>query len=202
MTFTKWKETTQVKSVCINSHSAAAGSWATCLAVIAADRHAEYLKRAGRRSSPTGMDAPRGRSTLEFALLAIAVALVLVGVVSGTIIRHVVQLAPVLVAGVVALRRPAWSRFAAIPVFAFWLFIMVLIWLHLLGLAHVITGQFKPAEVVLTVVIGLACVVGLGVASRRSTGASWHSAVLAFVLFSALQVTAMWVSLQPLFATR
>ena len=151
------------------------------------------------------MDAPRGGSNgkaLVFALLAIAVALLLVGLVSGTIIRHLVQLAPVLVAGAVALRRPAWGRFAAIPVFVFWLLIMVLIWLHLLDLAHVITGQFKPAEVVLTVVIGLACVVGLGMAARKSPGASWRSGVAAFLLFSALQVGAMWLSLQPLFATR
>ena len=151
------------------------------------------------------MDAPRGRSNgkaLVFALLAIAVALLLVGLVSGTIIRHLVQLAPVLVAGAVALRRPAWGRFAAIPVFVFWLLIMVLIWLHLLDLAHVITGQFKPAEVVLTVVIGLACVVGLGVAARTSTAASWPSKVAAFIVFSALQVAAMWLSLQPVFATR
>lgn len=151
------------------------------------------------------MNAPRGRSNrnaIALALFAIALALVLVGLVSGTILRHVVQLTPVLIAGIIALRTHAWSRFAAIPVFAFWLLIMVLIWLHLLDLAHVITGQFKPAEVVLTVVIGFACVVGLGVAARGSTGASWGSAVVAFILFAALQVAAMWLSLQPLFATR
>jgi hypothetical protein len=202
MTFTKWKETTQVKSVCINSHSAAAGSWATCLAVIAADRHAEYLKRAGRRSSPTGMDAPRGRSTLEFALLAIAVALVLVGVVSGTIIRHVVQLAPVLVAGVVALRRPAWSRFAAIPVFVFWLLIMVLIWLYVLGIVTFFSGHFTAAEIALTVAIGLGSVVGIGAAFFARDSTRWPSRLAVFLVAAAIQVGTMMISFQPALANR
>lgn len=136
------------------------------------------------------------------ALLTVLVALLLVGLVSGTMIRHAVQVLPVLVASLVVVLRPAWSRFAAIPVFAFWLFIMLLIWLYLLGLASVVTGQFTPAEVGLTVVIGLACVVGLGASARKSTRSNWWAAVAAFLMFGALQVGAMWLSLRPVFAGR
>lgn len=132
----------------------------------------------------------------------VLVALLLVGLVSGTIIRHAVQVLPVLVASVVVVIRPAWSRFAAIPVFAFWLFIMLLIWLYLLGLANVVTGQFKPAEVGLTVIIGLACVAGLAASARRSARSNWWVGLAAFLMFGALQVGAMWLSLQPVLASR
>ena len=136
------------------------------------------------------------------AMLTVLVALLLVGLVSGTILRHAVQVLPVLLAAVVVVMQPAWSRFAAMPVFAFWLFIMLLIWLHLLGLANVITGTFAPAEVVLTVVIGLACVAGLATSARRTTRSAGWSGVAAFLMFGALQVGAMWLSLQPVLANR
>jgi hypothetical protein len=135
-------------------------------------------------------------------LLTVVVALLLVGLVSGTILRHVVQVLPVVMATVAVALRPAWSRFAAMPVFAFWLFIMVLIWLYLLGLANVITGQFAPGEVGLTVVIGLACVVGLGAAVRQPARSHWWAGVVAFSVSGAFQVAAMWLSLQPTFASR
>lgn len=77
------------------------------------------------------------------ALTTVLVALLLVGLVSGTILRHVVQVGPLLAAVLAVTLRPGWSRFAAMPVFAFWLFIMALIWLYLLGLARVVTGQFS-----------------------------------------------------------
>jgi hypothetical protein len=136
------------------------------------------------------------------AMLTVLVALLLVGLVSGTIIRHAVQVLPVLVASLAVVVRPAWSRFAAIPVFAFWLFIMLLIWLYLLGLASVVSGQFTPAEVGLTVVIGLACVVGLAASARKTTRSNWWAGVAAFLIFGALQVGAMWLSLQPALASR
>jgi len=135
-------------------------------------------------------------------LLTVLVSLLLVGLVSGTILRHAVQVLPVLGAGLVVVLRLAWSRFAAMPVFAFWLFITILIWLYLLGLANVVTGQFSPAEVGLTVVIGMACVAGLGATARAPTRSHWRSGVTAFLSFGALQVGAMWLSLQPALASR
>jgi len=117
-------------------------------------------------------------------------------------IRHAVQVLPVLAAGLVVVLRLAWSRFAAMPVFAFWLFIMLLIWLFLLGLASVVTGRFSPAEVGLTVVIGMACVAGLGATARAPTRSHWRSGVTALLSFGALQVGAMWLSLQPALASR
>lgn len=136
------------------------------------------------------------------ALLTVLVGLLIVGLVSGTPIRHAVQVLPVLVASLVVVRRPAWSRFAALSVLAFWLFIMLLIWLYLLGLANVITGQFTSAEVGLTVVIGLACVAGLAASAPKTTRSAGWAGVAAFLMFGALQVGAMWLSLQPALANR
>ena len=135
------------------------------------------------------------------AMLTVLVALLLVGLVSGTIIRHVVQVLPVLLAIVVIVVQPAWGRCAAMPVFVFWLFIMLLIWLYLLGLANVINGQFTPAEVALTIVIGLASVIGLAVSVRQTRRTPVWGGVATFVIFGALQVGAMWLSLQPALAT-
>lgn len=145
---------------------------------------------------------PQHEKTLAAALLTVVVALLLVGLVSGTVLRHVVQVLPVLVASLVVMLRPAWSRFAAMPVLAFWLFIMVLIWLYLLGLANVVNGQFAPAEVGLTVVIGIGCVVGLRASVRQPTRSQWWASVVVFLLSGAFQVGAMWLSLQPAFASR
>jgi len=146
----------------------------------------------------------RSDGVTAIALLAILVALLLIGLVSGTIIRHTVQVAPVLAASFVVIRRPPWGRLAALPIFCFWLFIMLLIWLYLLGLASVITGDFTVAEIVLTIAIGVACVVGLRASARSSssTRSGLWSGVAAFLVFGALQIGAMWLSLQPALATR
>ncbi len=144
----------------------------------------------------------RHEKVLAAALLAVLVALILVGVVSGTIVRHSVQVLPVLVATLVVMLRPSWSAYAVVPVFAFWLFIMLLIWLYLLGLASVVTGHFTPAEIALTVVIGLACSLGLGASVRRASLSSWRAGAAVFLMFGTLQVGAMWLSLQPAFAGR
>lgn len=135
-------------------------------------------------------------------MLTVLVALLLVGLVSGTIIRHAVQILPVIAATVVIVAQPSWGRFAAIPVFAFWFLIMLLIWLYLLGLANVITGQFAPAEIGLTIVIGLASAVGLVTSASATKRTLMWAGVAAFVVFGALQVGAMWLSLQPALATR
>lgn len=78
--------------------------------------------------------------TVTAALLVVAAALLLVGVVSQTVVRRAIQLAP----GVLLLAsrpgRRVWVSYAATAVFAFWLFIMSLIWLYLLDLAKIVLG--------------------------------------------------------------
>jgi hypothetical protein len=79
---------------------------------------------------------------------------------------------------------------------------MSLIWLYLLDVAKVVTGQFSRTEVGLTLVIGGPSLAGLIAACRARELPGWPTRVAAFVLARAVQVGAMWLSLQPSFATR
>jgi hypothetical protein len=136
------------------------------------------------------------------ALFTLGTALLIVGLVSGTILRHAVQAAAVFGAAVIVISRPGWSRYAALPIFGFWLFIMALIWLYLLGLARVVTGRFSAGETVLTVVIGLASLVGIASSMRIPSRSSWGTALAAFAGAAAIQVGSVWLSVQPFLAKR
>jgi len=139
------------------------------------------------------------RNTLVIAicLVGIILSLLLVGVVSATLLRHVIQIAPVVAALVAVARRAKWETHAALPIFIFWFIIMVLIWLYLLGIARIVSGRFTPAEIVSTVIIGVCCLCGVASSLRTPTTASRTLRILMFVIFAALQVGAMWLSLSP-----
>ena len=145
---------------------------------------------------------PMNEKIVASCLLALVVSMLLVGVVSDTILRHTVQVVPGIVGLVLLSRRIPWAPYAALAAFVFWLFIMTLIWLFLLGLARVVTGDFSAPEVGLTIGVGLASVAGIVAVLRvRSTVGRLHR-VVAFLAFAGCQVAAMWISLQPFFATR
>lgn len=142
------------------------------------------------------------RDPVSACLLALAVGLLLVGVVNATPIRHAMQAAPALALLVVPARARAWAAFAAFAVFLFWLAVMSLIWLYLLGLARIITGTFTPTETLLTIVIGGAGALGIVAVIRgREPSPAWKRGA-AFVVAAAIQVGATWLSVQPGFATR
>ena len=136
------------------------------------------------------------------ALFAVSVSLLLVGIVSGTLIRHGVQAAPALAAGVLASRGIPWTRCAAIPVFAFWLFIMALIWLHVTGLAHLVKVRFTATEIGLTIVIGTSSAGGLVASLRARHRPIRWSGLVVIVLSGAIQIGVMWLSLRPILAHR
>src|ERR1700747_71674 len=94
--------------------------------------------------------------------LAIIAALVLgVGLASHLVLRHVVQTLP-LWAGVAAgFRRLRTTGWIALPSFVFWLCIMVLIWLYLLGIAKIVSGHFSTMEITMTLIVGAASLVGI-----------------------------------------
>jgi multisubunit Na+/H+ antiporter MnhE subunit len=75
---------------------------------------------------------------------------------------------------------------------------MALIWLFLLGWAHVISGQFSPVEIAMTLIVGIASVAGLGMCLWR---ARWSlRGVALIVLFGILQCLAFRISLLPAIA--
>jgi len=135
-------------------------------------------------------------------LLGVIVSLVLVGGVSHTPIRHLIQVTPACLIAALAWRGVAWSRAAALPVFLIWLFLMALIWLYLLRIVSVISGTFSPMEILLTMTIGLSALAGIVFLFRWRESARWSSRLLGFLVSSVFQVAALWLSFQPTFAGR
>jgi hypothetical protein len=140
--------------------------------------------------------------TIGICCAALICALYVVGLVSGTELRHAVQTAPVWIGVVLGFRGSSLARWMALPFFLFWLLIVVLIWLFLLGVAHVVSGTFTPPEVAMTVVMGAASLGGILAAVRGRVRASVLSAVAVFLVGAALQFAAFRISLLPGIARR
>lgn len=127
------------------------------------------------------------------------IALIVVGFVSGEIARHVLQTLPLWPATVLGLAGSVRAKWAGLPVFVFWFAIMALIWAFLLGLSTVASGTYSPVEIAMTVVVGVAALVGLLAAQFGERGTvKWL--LFSLILF-ALQVGAMALSLRPPFET-
>jgi hypothetical protein len=144
----------------------------------------------------------RGSRAIAVCSLAIVVALQVVGVVSHTSLRHIVQTLPLWFPIVLGFRRQDIAKWVALPCLVFWLGIVTLIWLFLLGWARIVSGTFTPVEVAMTFVIGLACVFGLGTAVRWRTATHPLVATTLTMLFAFLQVLAFRVSMLPSIASR
>lgn len=129
--------------------------------------------------------------------LVIFAALMVVGVVSHGILRHIVQTAPLWPAVVLGLRRNQLAKFCGLPCFVIWLLLMINIWLYLLGYPHFLSGTFTPTEVVMTLVIGAAALAGIVSALRVRTAARASTALAALTLMTALQLIALRVSFLP-----
>ena len=86
-------------------------------------------------------------------LIGLALALLTVGIVSGTLLRHVVQIVPIAVVLIILRRNPALGAYAALPIFIFWIAIAILIWRFLLGLSGFASGHYTAIEIACTVVM-------------------------------------------------
>ena len=147
------------------------------------------------------LDSPRASA---WNLLAILVALYVVGAVSvppGSL-RHEVQTLPLWFPIVLGFQRREVAKWMALPLLIFWLAIMIAIWLFLLGWARIVSGHFSPAEIAMTIVIGVACAIGLLVSARWRSGTQPVAAATLGVLFGLLQVLSFRISLIPYIAGR
>ena len=153
--------------------------------------------------------SPRSRISIEanvvrgfpvmiaVSLASVALALIVVGAVSGTLRTHLVQIAPLVLLLACLARSRAVIPVAAAAVLSWWLVTMAAIWLFLLGLSRFLTGRFSPAEIFLTLVIGVACLNGLS-ASRRAGSLPLTMSLPTIVLAAGLQSLALWFSYQPI----
>jgi hypothetical protein len=143
------------------------------------------------------MGQPKATRALAFCAVFLIAALYVVGVVSHGVLRHVVQTAPMWPTVVLGLRGSRWSKWTAMPCFCCWLVLMGLIWLFLLGWAHVISGTFSPVEMAMTLVVGVSSILGLVTGLRMRGHTSAASAAVVCLLTLAVQVLALKVSLLP-----
>lgn len=151
-----------------------------------------------RSMMSTKADAARGIPVMMAASLAsVALALIVVGLVSGTLLTHLVQIVPLVLLLALLSRARALILVAAAALLSWWLVTMAAIWLFLLGVSRFLTGRFSPAEIFLTLVIGVACLVGLSAGGRTAT-MPLGMRVLTIVLAAGLQSLALWVSYQPI----
>ena len=134
--------------------------------------------------------------------VSIIAVLLVVGAVSHGVLRHIVQTSPLWIAIVLGIRRSSWIKWAALPCFVFWLILMILIWLFLLGWARIVSGTFSSTEIAMTLIVGLASVLGIVRALRLRTGVGAWSAIATVLLVAVLQVTAFRMSLLPAIAHR
>ena len=155
---------------------------------------------------PTGAYYPCGmpsRPTLTaWCSLSILIALYVVGAVSNGSLRHGVQTLPLWFPIVLGFRQRDVAKWMALPCLIFWLAIMVFIWLFLLGWARIVSGHFSPVEIAMTLIIGAACLTGLGVTLRWRTKVPRATAVAMVMLFAAFQLAAFRISLIPYIARR
>ncbi len=127
-------------------------------------------------------------------LAGLAASLILVGFISDTVARHVVQIIPSIFALGLTLRRPATGAWVAIPIFAVWCAVVVAIWLHLLGLSDIADGSYSGLEVVLTVVIAVCSVLGIAKSMREGRTLSLTGRTIAFLGGLALQAASLILS--------
>jgi hypothetical protein len=168
------------------------------LAIMAVAASAIALAVVSRRSAAGARDGRSARAArpLAMSLAVVLASLAVVGVVSHTVMRHAIQVLPLVVA-LALMMRPALGVAAAAPLFAFWLLLMIAVWLLLLGIAHIVNGTFTTMEIVLTMVIGAGSLAGLTSAWRCGSRAPFAVQAALVVAFAAFQYAAMIVSTFP-----
>jgi hypothetical protein len=128
------------------------------------------------------------------------VALFVVGVGAHEVARHLVQGAPLWFGLIFGMRGSGLAKWAGLAICLFWLAIAVLIGLHVTGQARIVTGDFTPLEIAMTLVIGGASALGVVLALITRSGIGLIAGLAVFLAAAALQVGAMAVSLQPFLA--
>jgi hypothetical protein len=153
--------------------------------------------------SPTAqLISSKDSRLIVICCVAIIAPLLVVGMVSHGVLRHIVQTAPLWIAIVLATRRSPLSKWAALPCWVLWLVLMAAIWLYLLGWAKVVTGTFSATEIAMTLVVGLASAAGIIKGFMIRTGVLGLRAATIVVAVLVVQVAALRVSFLPGIAHR
>jgi hypothetical protein len=139
---------------------------------------------------------------IALCCLVVLIALYVVGAVSHGVLRRAVQTLPLWFPILVGFRGNELAKWSALPCLVFWFGIMVLIWLFLLGWSNILKSHFSPVEIAMTLIVGVACLCGFGVALRWRTAVRPLRAAAIGALFLVLQILALRVSVLPSIAHR
>jgi len=153
-------------------------------------------------ASPEAARLSQAEKITAWCLAALIASLLAIGLASSLVLRHILQALPAAVILAAVAKRRRGATYAALAVFLFWLLIMTLIWFFLLGLAKILTGTFSPAEITFTITTGIATAFGIGAVLMARRNTTLGRSLIAFAVGAALQISAMWLSLQPMFAHR
>jgi hypothetical protein len=135
--------------------------------------------------------------SIPICCILLIAALWTVGVVSSESVRHLVQTAPIWIAVALGLRRSKFTKWAALAFFIFWLCLMGLIWLYLLGWARVVSGTFSRTEITLTLIIGAVSIGGIVNCLRLKQSVGAIAAGATFLASLLLQAAAIALSITP-----
>ena len=138
--------------------------------------------------------ASEGRA-IVVCLVGVAGCLLIVGIESGTFLRHVFQITPIALVLAFAVRRQRWTAPAAVGLFGCWAFFMGLIWLYLAGIQTVFTGNFTRIEIALTILIGVFSIAGIIACVGVEATMGRARRLLISTAFIAFQLAVMWLSL-------
>jgi hypothetical protein len=138
----------------------------------------------------------RSRTLLAISLAVLIVALLCVGVVSRTIVRHIIQAVPAVVALILVARVSPLAPSASAPICTFWLGVMINIWLFILGIVRIFTGTFSTVEIVLTIIIAAASAAGILAIVRSAVRLTASTRLVTAMVFGIGQLLAMIASFQ------
>ena len=143
----------------------------------------------GDHLSLTIARSTRSSGRVRIACLAgVAGCLLIVGIVSGTLRRHVFQITPIVVVLALAIRRHRWTAPSALGLFGCWPFFMGLIWLYLAGVQTFFTGNYTLVEIALTFLIGGGSIVGIVASWGTEPTVTRARRVLLSMAFAGLQL--------------
>ena len=94
-------------------------------------------------------------NVIAYCLFGVSISLLIVGLVSGTFAHHIIQIIPMLIVAVTMRRTNDYGLALGLSLLVFWLFIMIFIWMFLLGIARIVTGHYSLAEIILTIIMAL-----------------------------------------------
>jgi hypothetical protein len=146
-----------------------------------------------------------GSDPMAIALCCLVVILALVvgvGLASNLVLRHLVQTLPLWFGVAFGFRRGRATGWIALPFFLFWLALMIVIWLYLLGIGHIISGHFSAVEKAMIVIVGGASLIGIVLFARLKSFLSPAKAAAAFVAMALLQLACFRLSFLPAIARR